>query len=69
VTDNPLSEATLLQRETLMVLRASGWLYKEAAARLGVPEATVRTRIHQLLRRTRLPDRAEAAYWLGRLDG
>ncbi len=63
---NPLDRATRMQMHTLRVLRQSGWLYKDAAKELGVPEATVRTRIHHLLRRCDLPDRAEAAYWLDR---
>ena len=55
---------TRQQRDTLQVLRECGWLYKHAAQRLAVPESTVRTRVHSMLRRTRLPDRAELAYWL-----
>lgn len=63
---NPLDRATRRQMHTLRVLRESGWLYKVAAQRLGIPEATVRTRIHHLVRRCDLPNRAEAAYWLDR---
>ena len=65
---NPLARASEQQLETLRELRRAGWLYKRAAARLGVPEATVRTRIFRLLAATGLPDRAEAAYQLALLD-
>lgn len=64
VTASPLLQLTRQQRDTLRILRESGWLYKRAAKRLNVPEATIRTRVHNMLRRTQLPDRAELAYWL-----
>ncbi|MEA2678043.1 MAG: hypothetical protein QOJ81_2184 [Chloroflexota bacterium] len=65
---SPLAALTLQQLETLRVLRESGWLYKKAAVKLHVPEATVRSRVHQMLKRSGLPDRAELAYWLAASD-
>lgn len=65
---SPLSALTDQQRRTLNILRECGWLYKKAAARLKVPEATVRSRVHMMLRRADLPDRAELAYWMALED-
>jgi Sigma-70, region 4 len=56
------------QLQTLRVLHQSGWLYKEAAFRLGVPESTVRTTVHRALVRARARDRSELAYALGAFD-
>lgn len=63
-----LADLTEKQRKTLLVLRSNDWLYTAAAAELGIPEATVRTRVHQMLIRCKLPHRAELAYWLALED-
>ena len=65
---NPLHQLTIGQRHALRVLRDCGWNYKEAAERLTVPEATVRSIVHRAVARARVPDRSELAYWLGRED-
>jgi DNA-binding NarL/FixJ family response regulator len=43
--------------------------YKGAAQVLGIPEGTVRTRVHRALRRTGFSNLAAAARQLGRLEG
>ena len=63
-----LARLTPGQLRALRILHLSGWLYKEAAARLGVPEATVRTTIHRAVLRAGVSDRAELAYALGAAD-
>lgn len=62
---SPLSALTRRQRETLQVLHEAGWLYKDAAHDLDVPEATVRTRVYHMVKRAKLRHRSELAYWLG----
>lgn len=63
-----LARLTPSQLVALRILHQSGWLYKEAAARLGVPEATVRTTIHRAVLRAGASHRAELAYALGAAD-
>jgi DNA-binding NarL/FixJ family response regulator len=43
--------------------------YKGAAAELGIPLATVRSRVHRALNRTGFRTLASAARHLGRLEG
>ena len=66
---SPLRHLTSSQIRVLRVLHAEGWLYKQAAVRLGMPETTLRTTIHRAVVRAGVSDRAELAYWLGRHDG
>lgn len=63
-----LARLTPGQLRTLRVLHQSGWLYKEAAARLGVPNATVRTTVHRAVLRAGVSDRAQLAYSMGVSD-
>lgn len=65
---NPLHQLTIGQRHALRVLRDSGWNYADAATRLRVPEATVRSTVSRVLSRTGLTSREAIAYWMGRLD-
>lgn len=65
---NPLERLTRGQLRTLRALHESGWLYKAAAAHLGVPEATLRTTVHRAVERAGVEDRSVLAYWLGRYD-
>ena len=65
----PLDLLTARQLRILRVLSESGWLYKVAADRLGMPEATVRTTIHRAARRAGMSARTDLAYWLGVQDG
>jgi hypothetical protein len=66
--DDLLARLTAGQLRALRVLHQSGWLYKEAAFRLGVPEATVRTTVHRALLRAGATDRAQLAYSMGAAD-
>lgn len=68
MTPNPLHQLTIGQRHTLRVLSGCGWNYSEASARLGVPEATVRSTVSRAIRRARVGARDDLAYWLGRED-
>jgi hypothetical protein len=68
VREDLLERLTPGQAHALRILHQSGWLYKEAAARLGVPEASVRTTIHRAVLRAGASDRAQLAYALGAAD-
>ena len=68
VTDNPLHRLTRGQRQVLRALHDSGWSYTDAAARLRMPESSVRNAVSRAIVRAKVKDRSALAYWLGRED-
>lgn len=68
MTTNPFLRLTRQQRDTFRLLHECGWLYKAAAERRGVPEATIRTTVHRARLRANVGSRSELAYWMGVAD-
>lgn len=68
MTDNPLHRLTRHQRRVLRVMHESGWSYADAAARLEMPESSVRNAVSRAIIRAGVKDRSALAYWLGRED-
>lgn len=61
----PSGRITRTHADTIRAYLACGSV-KAAAERLGVPEATVRSRLHAARRRSGLPTLAHLAYWIDR---
>jgi DNA-binding NarL/FixJ family response regulator len=60
--DPDLDQLTLREREVLRLI-ASGYTYKEAAARLHISARTVETHVSAVLRKLQLSSRRELSRW------